>query len=1417
MSHPTRARIAEIVVRRQDGSSRRGSGYLVTGDRVLTAAHVVKDATAIGVWLGVPRGMDPTDRQVVDHASVIVFPAADLALLPVSPELVLGDQPPLLGALDRDGAGPVHVVAAGCPRFKLRPMPGRPDVQLREVYHALGRIEPGSNVKTGTLEFTVLDGVPPDLQPEQHSPWEGMSGAAVFAGSRIVGVVGQHELREAHGTLTIRPISSVMEEAADARRWWATMPRPTGAPEQLDTVTEPTERQLVAARAQRAASAVAPPLLVAREDELERLRAFAAGTDRFLWLEGPAFSGKTAVLAWFVLHPPDGIDIAACFLRRTTGDADAQYMVDVLARQLAAHADRPYTPAPHVSAQRDDLLDLADEAAATSAQRGRKLLLVIDGLDEDQTPEPGLEIATWLPGEGTLPANVKLIVASRTRAVVPLPPGHALRQHRAALAPSEAATELEIASGLELSAARRGGGLVYPLLGILAASVGDWTLDELTTALRAQGAEVLAVQVADALKSQLSRTVTANAADGDAVQIAFAHDALLDEARRLYASDLPQLHDALLDWCHGALLGAESDKPLLRYVDRHYVEQLAARGEWTPHWLDLLRPSWRAHRNASPSTYLPLRDDLRRLDAAARATGAPALVARIAAAAALAQTSGEIETTSPQLAAVLVGSGRWSTARALNYLARLENRDQRATAIAVVAPMLAPEPEVAELTKALYLGLGGPSDDERGWAAFGVASLFAAVGDTDTLWEFVRAQPQLGTSEAGNAAAGALAGLAGDDLARMLDLTVEHAAALSGFNLWRLAERLSNLDDGTRARVEAALGRSFGRFLLELLNVDQSNVQHVGEALELAAPFLAADEQRDEVQRAMTAAAGDWSESRVLASVAAAAPPELHDAIDDRSAHLAQDGGMAATDRRLVAVGLLARADEPRRRRLRAERGPTGSQFMSGDDAVEFIHRLAAGGLVAQALEDIRDWTAKESHPINAEAVAVMAPYLPPGLVPDALGLCEAIQQPWRRDARGAVYARALEVGRDDVLDIAAERWDDAEQMLHLALNPGVPPQLPEDPWLHAAATAQLGLRGDVALPQCADLLLASRGVLDLTEVAAILRTLPLAEQDAAAVHAASLPGDWLEKGRCMRDLLRATAARHGIDAVWRSAEGGDPQMQLYAMTACGAELDADNPRRLRRLADNHPEPALASTALLTSSDAPERWLDQLRTRLSPESLGEGHGFALRVLETLPPELRPVVLERLLDDDYLTARQGYVSEYEWAETRLGQLAHSLSMRQVDLVEGAVPERGMGSAPRAQLRAALARRRAALGDLNGFERTWGTISDSGLRVRTLLVALGRYPVACIPRWLDLAISFEPHVFATGRALLWSIAAQRFAELTSATATELATLWLDRAEYRQPGELFVDLSGLVSLLRVAAGPETVRELRDLLRVE
>lgn len=433
---------------------------------VLTAAHVVADAVSIGVWLGAPQELS-ADRGIgVDPQRVLRLPGRDLALLPV-PEQPGGGRV-LLGRLDRDAVEPVGVVAAGFPWFKLRPAPDREDVELRELHLATGTIAASSDAKTGTFELAVLIEPSEHPQPDEHSPWEGMSGAAVWASGHVIGVVGQDHPREGRAVLTVRPLADALVGADPALEAWRDALPQLRVAFGLPVVTPITTRQLVVQRAHRAAEPLVPAVLVAREDELAELAAFTAGREQWRWVRTQAFAGKTALLASFCLHPPDDLDIAACFLRRTSGTATAFIAADLLARQLAVHAGREYQPAAYPSERVDDFLELLKDAAEAAAQRQRRLLLVVDGLDEDQTHEPDLVVARWLPTD--LPGNTSLLVGSRAGVEVPLPPGHPLHSHRVLLHPSEAAVEVRQAAEGELSGAREVGGVVDHILGLLAAA-----------------------------------------------------------------------------------------------------------------------------------------------------------------------------------------------------------------------------------------------------------------------------------------------------------------------------------------------------------------------------------------------------------------------------------------------------------------------------------------------------------------------------------------------------------------------------------------------------------------------------------------------------------------------------------------------------------------------------------------------------------------------------------------------------------------------------------------------------------------------------------------------------------------------------------------------------------------------------------
>jgi Trypsin-like peptidase domain len=582
MDHPARARVAEIVVSRAGKEDTRGSGYVVSPGWVLTACHVVQDVTSIGVWLGAPPELVSEEGVGVDIGRVLTVPAADLALLPLG-ELA-GDplcEPALFGRLDRDPGPPVPVAAAGCPRFKLRPAPDRPGVLLRELDYAIGSIAALSDAKTGRFAFAVDVAPGPDSEPDKHSPWEGMSGAAVWASGRLIGVVGQHHPREGLATLTVCPVEQLFGSASeDQLEAWRTALPQLPTVEDLWLATPPTLKKIEVVRARRAVEALAPRVLIGRGAELAALEAFTSSDLRWRWIQGDAFAGKTALMAWFALHPPERVDITACFLRRASGEDTAEYALDVLTRQLALLADRRgYLPPPSVSERNNDFADLLEEATRACAERDRRLLVLIDGLDEYDPTSASLDLADWLPGDRMLPDQAMLLAASRAGADVRLPPAHPLCRFVQHITASEAATEIQHAAHAELDrAARAPGGFLLPLLCCLAVSGSGLTVSDMAALLKRRGRDADISEIEAQLSSSLGRSlIRLPNLEGTGTPVyAFAHDTLLTEARSRFASDLRTYEDLLDAWASDyADRGWPSDTP--QYLLAPYTRELARR------------------------------------------------------------------------------------------------------------------------------------------------------------------------------------------------------------------------------------------------------------------------------------------------------------------------------------------------------------------------------------------------------------------------------------------------------------------------------------------------------------------------------------------------------------------------------------------------------------------------------------------------------------------------------------------------------------------------------------------------------------------------------------------------------------------------------------------------------------------------
>ncbi|MDT9698801.1 effector-associated domain 2-containing protein [Streptomyces sp. P17] len=185
-------RVAEVLaVPSGSGAWRHGSGYRV-GDRwVLTAAHVVGQQRETVVRFGADRVGQ--GARVALHSD-----KADLALLELAGRLVPeSGGPPFYGAVpETDATLPFTTV--GFPLFKTSWDPGT-RTYYRDPCHASGVISVLSNRREGTLELAVS---PPHAGPDPHrSPWEGMSGAAVWHDGALIGLVSAHHLNDGLGRL----------------------------------------------------------------------------------------------------------------------------------------------------------------------------------------------------------------------------------------------------------------------------------------------------------------------------------------------------------------------------------------------------------------------------------------------------------------------------------------------------------------------------------------------------------------------------------------------------------------------------------------------------------------------------------------------------------------------------------------------------------------------------------------------------------------------------------------------------------------------------------------------------------------------------------------------------------------------------------------------------------------------------------------------------------------------------------------------------------------------------------------------------------------------------------------------------------------------------------------------------------------
>ncbi|MFD4625351.1 hypothetical protein [Streptomyces sp. NPDC058475] len=292
--------------------------------------------------------------------------------------------------------------------------------------------------------------------------------------------------------------------------------------------------------------------LVGREKELADLAEFCTDErgDAYTWWQAPAWAGKSALMASFALDPPPGVRVVSFFVTaRWAGQSDWVAFLDAVLEQLAEAAEQPV---PHVleqSAKQRWFGHLLKDAAAACAAQGVRLVLLVDGLDEDRGVTVGADahsIAAMLPA--VVPANVRIVVSGRPHPPVPVdvPQRHPLRDARTVrqLASSPHALLARDDLERELAHLLDDEGIGHDVLGFVTAAGGGLSEGDL--------AELTAVapwKVRRVLRAAEGRTFAGRVGRGGLPLLVLAHEELQQTATAsLGDRELSQFRERIHQW-----------------------------------------------------------------------------------------------------------------------------------------------------------------------------------------------------------------------------------------------------------------------------------------------------------------------------------------------------------------------------------------------------------------------------------------------------------------------------------------------------------------------------------------------------------------------------------------------------------------------------------------------------------------------------------------------------------------------------------------------------------------------------------------------------------------------------------------------------------------------------------------------------
>ena len=139
----------------------------------------------------------------------------------------------------------------------------------------------------------------------------------------------------------------------------------------IDNRNEPGEPAVRSAYLEQV-KRIAPVQLDDRDGELAELTAFCTepGQGPYVWWRAPAWAGKSALMSWFVLHPPPGVQVVSFFVTARYKSQDSRdAFTDAVLEQLADLLRQPI-PAYLTEATEELSIPVDEEISGSGGQLG---------------------------------------------------------------------------------------------------------------------------------------------------------------------------------------------------------------------------------------------------------------------------------------------------------------------------------------------------------------------------------------------------------------------------------------------------------------------------------------------------------------------------------------------------------------------------------------------------------------------------------------------------------------------------------------------------------------------------------------------------------------------------------------------------------------------------------------------------------------------------------------------------------------------------------------------------------------------------------------------------------------------------------------------------------------------------------------